>query len=127
MKEFFESRKGLILLKVKITGRIRSEEAIFALDTGATKTVINIDLLKRIGYTAKDFSNKIMITTGSGKANTHLMNVRLFEAFSLQKRNFSVLAYQLPVTTYVEGLLGLDFIRNRKLILDFVNGSIELV
>ncbi len=34
MKDHFESRKGLILINVKITGKLRSEQAVFALDTG---------------------------------------------------------------------------------------------
>lgn len=55
MKYHFESRKGLLLVKVKITGILRSEQTVFALDTGATKTLINVDLLNRIGYNDKAF------------------------------------------------------------------------
>jgi predicted aspartyl protease len=122
----FEARKGLILVKVKITGKLRTEQTVFALDTGATKTVINLDLLKRIGYTVKDFRESLMITTGSGQEKSYLLNVRSIDGLGIIKRNFSILAFQLPVTTFVEGLLGLDFFRNRRLFINFRDGSIEV-
>jgi predicted aspartyl protease len=126
MKDHFDSRKGLILVKVKITGTLRSEQTVFALDTGATKTLINVDLLKRVGYTHKDFQETLMITTGSGKEQSHLLQVRSIEGLGIVKRNFSILAFQLPVTTFVEGLLGLDFFRGRRLTINFSDGSIEV-
>jgi predicted aspartyl protease len=124
--ERFDSRQGLILVKVKITGKTRTEEAIFALDTGATKTVINSDLLHRIGYTEKDYSESLFITTGSGKEKTHILKVKEFEAFGMVKQNFKVLSHQLPITTFVEGLIGLDFLRKATLNIDFRKGTICL-
>jgi predicted aspartyl protease len=126
MNYHFESRKGLILVKVKITGMLRSEQTVFALDTGATKTLVNIDLLNRIGYNEKDFRESLMITTGSGKEQSHIIPIRSIESLSILKRNFSVLAFQLPVTTFVDGLLGLDFFRNKKLTINFSDGFIEV-
>jgi predicted aspartyl protease len=126
MKYQFESRKELILVKVKITGKLRSEQTVFALDTGATKTLINLELLKRIGYTVNDFRESLMITTGSGQEKSYILHVRSIDGLSIVKRNFSVLAFQLPVTTFVEGLLGLDFFRERRLSISFRDGSIEV-
>ncbi|MEI6435989.1 MAG: retropepsin-like aspartic protease [Bacteroidota bacterium] len=124
--ERFDSKKGLILIQVRITGKGRTEDAVFALDTGAAKTVINADLLHRIGYSENDYSESVYITTGSGKEKTHLVKVQAFEAFGKTKRNFQVLSYQLPVTTFVEGLLGLDFLRKTRITIDFLSGSISL-
>jgi predicted aspartyl protease len=123
--EHFDSNKGLILIKVKITGKVRTEDAVFALDTGATKTVVNTDLLHRIGYSESDYSDSLYITTGNGKEKTHLARIKAFEAFGRTKRNFQVLSHQLPVTTFVEGLLGLDFLRKARITIDFNSGSIR--
>jgi predicted aspartyl protease len=122
--EHFDSNKGLILIKVRIAGKVRTEDAVFALDTGATKTVINTDLLHRIGYSERDYSDSLYITTGSGKEKTHLVKVKAFEAFGKTKRNFQVLSHQLPITTFIEGLLGLDFLRKARITIDFLAGSI---
>lgn len=46
--EYFDSKKGLILIKVSVTGITRTEDAWFALDTGASTTVINRSLLERV-------------------------------------------------------------------------------
>ncbi len=123
--ERFNSKKGLILIKVRIAGKVRTEDAFFALDTGATKTVINTDLLKRIGYSENDYSESLYSTTGSGKEKTHLVKIKSLEAFGRTKRNFQVLSHQLPITTFVEGLLGLDFLRKARIVIDFQSGSIS--
>jgi predicted aspartyl protease len=59
--ERLDSKKGLILIKVRIAGKVRTEDAVFALDTGATKTVINTDLLHRIGYSETDYSDSLAL------------------------------------------------------------------
>ena len=122
--EQFDKRQGLILIKVRVHGTVRTEEAIFALDTGATKTVINRDLLLRIGYGKGSYSESLIITTGSGKESTNIVKIKSIEAIGKTRQNFNVLAYQLPVTTFVEGLLGLDFLRNTRVIVDFLHGNI---
>lgn len=109
-----------------ITGPTRTEDAWFALDTGATTTVVNRSLLQRVGYSGKDFSNSIVITTGSGKEKTAILPVKKIAALGQTRVKFKVLAFQLPATTFVDGLIGLDFLRRRKLIIDFVAGRIEL-
>ena len=122
----FDSKRGLILVKVTVAGIKRTEDAWFALDTGATTTVINRSLLQRIGYSAKDFNNSIFITTGSGKEKTALLPVKKIVALGQTRLRFKVLAFQLPSTTFVDGLLGLDFLRKRKITLDFISGKIML-
>ena len=37
-----------------------------------------------------------------------------------------VISHKLPNTTYIDGLLGLDFFRNKKLTVNFVKGEVEL-
>jgi hypothetical protein len=40
-------KTGFILIKVSVSGAKRTEDACFALDTGATTTVINRSLLEK--------------------------------------------------------------------------------
>lgn len=124
--EPFDAKQGLILVKVTVTGVKRTEDAWFALDTGATTTVINRSLLDRIGYTGTDFNSSIYITTGSGKEKTAILPVKKNTALGNTRLRFKVLAFQLPPTTFVDGLLGLDFLRKRKITLDFISGKIIL-
>jgi hypothetical protein len=43
-----------------------------------------------------------------------------------ERQNFTVIAYTLPPTATIDGLLGLDFFRNHVLTIDFQNGEITL-
>ena len=124
--ETFDAKKGLILVRVTVIGIKRTEDAWFALDTGATTSVINRSLLQRIGYTTNDFGTSLIITTGSGKEKTSVLPVKKIEALGQSRSKFTVLAFQLPSTTFVDGLLGLDFLRKCKITIDFVEGRIHL-
>lgn len=114
------------MIKVAITGPTRTEDAWFALDTGASTTVVNRSLLQRVGYSGKDFDNSIVITTVSGKEKTAILPVKRIAALGQTRVKFKVLAFQLPPTTFVDGLIGLDFLRRRKVTIDFIAGRIDL-
>jgi len=55
MKFEFEPKKGLILVPVTIKGTVNTVNAVFVLDTGASLTVINNDVLLRAGYKKEDY------------------------------------------------------------------------
>jgi len=88
--------------------------------------VINRSLLQRVGYSGKDFSNSIYITTVSGKEKTAILPVKKIVALDQTRIKFKILAFQLPPTTFIDGLIGLDFLRKRKISIDFISGIIEL-
>ena len=77
-----------------------------------------------IGYTDKDIIDKITFTTGSGKENAKIIKAKSIKALGITKINFKVISHQLPITTYVDGLLGLDFFKGKKLTIDFIKGEI---
>lgn len=54
------------------------------------------------------------------------MPVRKIVALGQTQVKFKVLAFQLPPTTFVDGLLGLDFLRKKKITIDFITGKIEI-
>jgi aspartyl protease family protein len=97
-----------------------------ALDTGATRTLINESIIRVVGYPAKDMSETVQITTGSGIESTPLIVLSRIAALGLQRRNLSIICHNLPPTASVDGLLGLDFLRNRNLSINFRSGRISL-
>ncbi len=48
------------------------------------------------------------------------------EALGEQQEQFPVVAHTIPASAGVDGLLGLDFLRDRRLTLDFRRGRITL-
>lgn len=97
-----------------------------ALDTGASSTMLSWTLSRRLGYTASTDSESVEITTGSGIERALEIVVSNFSALGQERDNFLVLAHDLPPSTGVDGVLGLDFFRGQNLNIDFRNGLITL-
>ena len=72
------------------------------------------------------FGDRIQITTGSGVEFVPRISVSRIEALGKNVEGLAVLAHTLPPTAMVDGLLGLDFLRDARLTIDFTDGTIEL-
>ena len=97
-----------------------------ALDTGATATVINRDALQYAGLNLDEDGSPAEITTGSGIEA--VLEVRLDSIHALGKveTDFSILCHNLPPSATVDGVLGLDFLRGQRLVVDFRAGQLAL-
>ncbi len=131
MKTTFDSKYGLIYLRAKISrrkqnGKVKDLVLNLALDTGATGTVISQKRLTGLGYSLEDAEDAIYITTGSGLISMPKIRIEKLTALGKEKSNFLVIAHDLPPTASVDGVLGLDFLRENVLTIDFVKGEIEL-
>ena len=126
MKTTFDPTRGLIVVSCRITGPAGDTIVRLALDTGATSTMVNWDVLVLLGYDPAAFRDRIQITTGSGLEFVPRISVSRIEALGRNVENLAVLAHTLPPTAMVDGLLGLDFLRDACLTIDFTDGTIEL-
>ena len=97
-----------------------------ALDTGATRTLVNVGMLVSIGYDPALATDRLQVTTGSGVEFLPHISVSKIIALGKERTSFSVLCHTLPNSAGVDGLLGLDFFRGRVLALDFRACSITL-
>lgn len=66
------------------------------------------------------------MTTASSVENVHRVPLERFEALGESRESFPVVAHTLPPSATVDGLLGLDFFRGRRLLLDFRQGLLEI-
>jgi hypothetical protein len=95
-----------------------------ALDTGATKSLINEAMLIAVGYDpALAVGGRVQVTTGSGIE--YLPQIRLLSlaALGLKRADFPVLSHTLPPTTGVDGL---DFLKNERVLIDLSGGEWEI-
>lgn len=97
-----------------------------ALDTGATRTMINVAHLVAAGYDPSLELDRVQVTTGSGVEFAALVKVNRIVALGQERLDLPVLAHTLPPTAGIDGLLGLDFLRNRLLEIDFRRGILSL-
>jgi hypothetical protein len=97
-----------------------------ALDTGATSTLINSEIIVLLGYDPVASPDRIQVTTGSGVEFCPRLAVRRVEAVGRSVEDFLILSHTLPPTAHVDGLLGLDFFRGWQISIDFRIGTITL-
>ena len=126
MSVSFDSSARLIIVPVRVSGPRGDSRLRFAVDTGATSTVVNSDILASLGYDLPNETEYSSITTGSGIERAARFPVQRLEAIGARRREFPVLAFNLPPTAMLDGLLGLDFLRGSRLTVDFRKGRIIL-
>jgi predicted aspartyl protease len=97
-----------------------------ALDTGATSTLINSEIMVILGYDPATAPDRIQVTTGSGVELCPLITVQRLEGLGKSINDFPVLSHTLPPTSQVDGLLGLNFFRGFQIRIDLRNGLITI-
>jgi len=98
----------------------------FALDTGATETLVNWDIPVLLGYDPSASLSREQITTGSGVEFAPEISIDRIEALGMERLRFPALCHTLPPSAGVDGLLGLGFLRGQRVVLDFRAGTITV-
>lgn len=122
----FNPKEGLIIIPTRLWGPNGDTVVRLALDTGATATVVNWDIIVLLGYDPAIISDRVQMTTGSGLEFVPRIIIRKLEGLGKKRKNFPALRHTLPPSTTVDGVLGLDFFRGNKLILDLRRGILTL-
>ena len=68
----------------------------------------------------------VRITTGSGVEFASYVVLEQIEAFGLRRLDFPMLCHTLPASSSVDGVLGLNFLRGKRLTIDFRKGLVTL-
>jgi len=94
---------------------IKGPEAIayprLLIDTGWTYTIISPTILTFIGCPPESSTERRLIATGSRYERLAVVQVDQFSCLGESVEGIYVLAHALPFGTYVDGLLGMDFLR----------------
>ncbi|MCG3197294.1 MAG: hypothetical protein HUU16_08675 [Candidatus Omnitrophica bacterium] len=79
-----------------------------------------------LGLDLSEPERKVRITTGSRTEVGSIMTVDEFESLGNIRKNFQVVCHDLPPRAGVDGVLGLDFLRGHRLLLDLREGFLSL-
>lgn len=126
-KTRYDPNLGLIVLAAEVRGPVGSAILRLALDTGATVTLINAARLVALGYGPGASERRVRVTTGSGVEYIPRISIRSLACLGARRSRFSVIAHTLPPSATVDGLLGLDFLRNHRLSIDFRKHEIHFM
>jgi len=126
MKITFDPTQGLIVIPSRLHGFHTDTIVRLALDTGATNSMVNWDMAVLLGYDPASSKERIQVTTGSGVEFAPRIVVKKVEALGRSLENFPILCHTLPPSATVDGLLGLDFFRGVRLMVNLREGIITL-
>jgi len=127
VSNFFNIDGELVVVTVHIYGPNSDTIVRLALDTGSVGTVVHPDILIALGYDVTSASGQVRIVTASGIMAASRLILRRITALDQERKDFPVTCHALPTATNVEGLLGLDFYRQRRrLIVDFHASEVTL-
>lgn len=125
-KFFRESPDDLIFVKALIDDKF---EFNLALDTAATHTTHDINMLFLSGHELKDSIGEVNIETSNGVIIVEKYNITKFECLGKKYDNFEVQVYDFlshGITSNYDGVIGLNFFENSKLTIDFINNEIGI-
>ena len=126
MSHSFDATRGVVVVPAELFGPAGSVVLHLAVDTGATQTMINVGLLAFAGYDPSLVPDRVQVTTGSGVEYAPRIPVERIRALGQERLRFPVLAHTLPPSAHIDGLLGLDYMREQQLTIDFRQNTVSL-
>jgi Aspartyl protease len=100
-----------------------------ALDTAATHTTIDSNVLYFSSYELKNSKGEKEIETSNGIIVVETYDVENLECLGIVKTGFEVQVYDFlahGISSDYDGVIGLDFLREHKLCIDILKGQISV-
>lgn len=96
------------------------------IDTGASFTTLPTRVLQLVGCELEQPLRTQNITVASGIISAPVVAVPWFNCLGQRIENFPVVAYTIPTNAFVDGLLGIDFLRRYRAIINVAEVEIRL-
>jgi predicted aspartyl protease len=122
----YDRQYRVIVVGTLLTGPRTMMAVRLALDTGASTTLVRSDVLETIGCLPASDSERVNILTASGTEQVPLVALPEISALGHSRSNLPVLRHTLPYGATVDGLLGLDFFEDKRIIIDLRKGTVEV-
>jgi clan AA aspartic protease (TIGR02281 family) len=126
VKYRFDPHAPVIVLSVTTEGEDIEKMIEMALDTGATYTMIPWEVAEVLGYDPGASRDRVPLITASGVEKVPLITLKSISVLGKDADNVQTVVHNLPEKSYVDGLLGLSFLRRFKICLNFQNGVLEI-
>ncbi len=111
------SRKRLIIAPVLMRHRFAAQP-VMALDTGARTSVIEPEVARALGFEQGEIEPAITVFGATGGAPGALLRVPSVSVLGLGVRNVRVICYKLHPRFGLQGILGLNFLRHFRIVID---------
>ncbi|MBN1622433.1 MAG: retropepsin-like domain-containing protein [Endomicrobiales bacterium] len=124
----FDPDKSLIVVEAILVGKENDQEFLIklAFDTGAAVTTISYDMVKYLGYEPGQSQETAKMITVDNIESVPMVRLREFSIGNEPIEDLEVYCYNFPKERYVDGVIGLNYIRNFSVKMDFDKGEIIL-
>ena len=127
MKRYrFERWRDLILVQAAIQGEPGVVVVRLMVDTGSTRTMLSERKLREAGYDPAASQERRYTWTVDSMITVPRVRLRRFHCLGKVVENFPVLCHTVPFGIYIDGLLGMDFLRAFDIAIHVQRGYIEV-
>ena len=127
-KTKFDTSSNVITVDAEVMNRDNTdfESLRMVLDTGATYTIIPWNVAFSLGYDPAVSKRRVKLIMGGSVEYAPIITVTAFTALGESIAHFDVICHDLPEDAKVDGLVGMNFLKNFDLSVRFSEGIIEL-
>ena len=118
--------EDVIIVNASIEGKFKFR---IALDTAATHTTIDSNVLYFSGYELKYSKGEQEIETSNGITVVETYDIEQLECLGIIKTNFEVQVYDFlahGITSDYDGVIGLNFLKEHKFCIDIVKREVSI-
>jgi predicted aspartyl protease len=124
---FTRDPEGDIILVT--TRTIKSKRLQMVLDTGASRTAIDKNVLLMEGFYLDNPIGNMFVETSNGVIEVELFELEFLSAFGITRHNMQVQAYDFlahHILSSYQGVLGLDFFEGTQFTVNMVENTIAV-
>jgi predicted aspartyl protease len=120
------TRNGLFFTRVALKQKKLVRVVNLLIDTGANYTIVSWSTLISLGLDPAVSTVRQPITTANGLVWMPKVELEEFQALGQNIEHFPLLAHTIPLGIQVVGVLGMDFLTQFEIKLDFKRAIIEI-
>lgn len=117
---------GVIIVDASIEGKYKFR---LALDTAATHTTIDSNVLYLSGYSLKESKGEAELETSNGIIRVELYDIEQFKCLGILRQKFEVQVYDFMahgIMSDYDGVIGLNFLREHKFCIEIEKGEVTI-
>jgi clan AA aspartic protease (TIGR02281 family) len=111
----YDKQNSMIIIRVTINNQI---EKPFAVDTGASYTIIASEVAEALNLTPNPEIPPITLQTANGRVQAPLVNLQAITVGNLTTHNIAAAIHNFHNSSNIAGLLGLNFLNRFKMTVD---------
>lgn len=119
-------RDRLLFTRAALRQRRLFRVVSLLIDTGASQTIISWETLLSLNIDPSSSALRKQVTTANGLVWMPQVEIEEFNALGQSVGSLRVLAHTIPLGSQVNGVLGMDFLRQFEFRLNFKQSVIEL-